>query len=73
MTVVFGAMAAPLWQQLKCSLPKAAFFQQQADAITLLAIHRILTEAEVHRARARLMKAIGKMLAHPLDRQEPPA
>lgn len=64
MTVVFGALAAPLWQQLKCSPSKVELFQQQADAITLLAIQALISEAEVQRARRRLVKAIGEAHEH---------
>lgn len=64
MDIIFGALAAPLWQQLKISNghPKMAAIQDQADAITLLCIHGILSEAERHRARRRLLKQIRALM-----------
>jgi hypothetical protein len=58
MNLVFGATAPQLWQQVKCDRPTMALSQKCADAITLLSIHSVLSDAEVHRARQRLVKRI---------------
>lgn len=63
LTVVFGALAPPLSEQVP-SLNKmdAKRFQNHADCITRLSINSILTGSEVHRARTRLLKQIKKAI-----------
>lgn len=65
--VVFGALAPPLWKQLRLPMSRVRFVQKAADAITRLAVNQFLSESEAHRARRRLMKRIlqtfGKELA----------
>jgi len=60
--IAFGALATPLAEQLGDRLPpqRIAFWQRCADAITLLAVHGLLTDAGRTRARVRLIKAISK-------------
>ena len=64
MTISFGALAAPLWRQLKISNghPKMRVIQRQADSITLLAVHGTLSASEAHRARKRLMQDIRALM-----------
>lgn len=62
MRILFGALAAPLWQQVKLPPQKLRDIQRMADSITLLAIHGALSEAEAHRARKRIVKKIAALL-----------
>ena len=63
----FGALAPKLIDQL----PDAADilgsrmdpYQKDADAITRLKVRGIMSDNEAHRARTRLVKAIGKALS----------
>ncbi len=60
----FGALAPPLIEQVpELAALDALKFQQDADAITRLAVRGLLTEAEVHRARQRLVTRIAKEVA----------
>lgn len=56
--VRFGALAAPLHQQLCLPARQAKSIQKSADAITLLAVKGLLSDTETHRARQRLMRMI---------------
>lgn len=61
----FGATSPTLGEQLreyglKIDPMALSRFQKIADGITLASIHGILTMAETHRARRRLVKAIAK-------------
>ena len=60
--IAFGALAPPLAEQLGDRLQpqRIALWQRCADAITLLSVHGLLTDAERTRARVRLIKAISK-------------
>ena len=58
MNIVFGALAPKLHEQIKISRRRLRYLQDCADGITNLAIGRLLSEAEVHRARRRLVKRI---------------
>jgi hypothetical protein len=62
--LVFGATCPPLWKQLgrKPSDPMCSMWQERADAITRLAVCGLLTEAERHRARKRLLARIVRNL-----------
>lgn len=61
MNVTFGALADPLSKQLGLPTrsPLVQHLQRCADSITLLAVKGLLSEAEVHRARRRLLKKIA--------------
>jgi hypothetical protein len=59
----FGALCPPLEEQVREAgyvLRRAAHHQADADAITRLAVRGILTEGDVHKARARLTTALAK-------------
>ncbi len=58
MTLVFGALAPKLHAQLQMPQRKLRYLQDCADGITNLAVGQLLTEAEVKRARRRLIKRI---------------
>lgn len=63
--ITFGAMADPIGAQLYkqgivINAAAADRIDRCADAVTLLAIHGYLTDAEKARARTRLMKAITR-------------
>lgn len=63
--ITFGAIAEPVSAQLSAqgvviNAADANRFDRCADAITLLAIHGYLTDAEKTRARKRVMKAITR-------------
>ena len=69
--LVFGAMADSIEAQLRkqgYKIVGPAHAQQLADAITLLAIHGILTDAEKQKARQRLMK---RLKMRPLAERKP--
>lgn len=72
MTIVFGAMAPKLKRQLAGALPASFFdddvphWQADADAITRLAIRRLLPEAQVVMARNRLVRSIERATETPL-------
>ena len=59
LSIEFGALVPPLRTQLQgqASVPLDVITQaqQDADAITRLKIHQILTDGEAHRARQRLL------------------
>ncbi len=57
LTIHFGALAPPLTEQIK-NLPEK--YEENSQAITRLFLHGLLTEAETHKARKRLVKAIEK-------------
>lgn len=63
--ITFGAMCDPLHAQLQWPERRCKFPQRIADAITLLSIHRFLSESETHRSRKRLMKRIEWMWKNP--------
>ena len=59
----FGAVAAPITEQLaqqdlKLEAIEGVRVQANADAITRLHLHGMLTDHEAHRARRRLMKYV---------------
>jgi hypothetical protein len=66
-SVTFGAMAPPLHEQLKQLRGSLDPWQRDADAITRLSVHGYLTEAQVHKARKKLMKALTVKLAKGTD------
>ena len=61
-SVHFGALCEPLWEQLECPPSWVAQHQAQADAIVKLHVGGLLTDRETHRARSRLVKKIVKTL-----------
>lgn len=60
MEIQFGALANPLKMQLRGILPayKLVIFDQDANAITRLAVRGLITSAEATKARKRLVKTI---------------
>lgn len=66
MNIIFGAMADPLIAQLpepvrnrRTWLGCCKTWQQDADALTRLVIHRHLSDRECERGRQRLLKTIA--------------
>jgi hypothetical protein len=57
-TLVFGALARPLCEQLGRPAADVEAWQQDADAITRLAVRGLLTDRERHAARCRLLRRI---------------
>lgn len=58
--IVFGALAPKLHKQLNVPERSLRYFQQCADGIVALAIGGLLSRAEVHRARQRLVKRLAR-------------
>jgi 3-methyladenine DNA glycosylase/8-oxoguanine DNA glycosylase len=65
--ITFGAMAPKLHEQLGLPRRRLRYLQECADGIVSLAVGGMLSDAETHRARRRLMKRIlttfGKEIA----------
>lgn len=61
--ITFGALSPKLHEQLGEPRLRLALQQRFADAVTLLLIHGLLTDAEAHRARKRLCTNIARELA----------
>jgi len=68
MQVVFGALADPLYKQLRLPRRRLRYLQDCADSIVTLAIGGLLADAEVHRARKRLMARISETFPELKDR-----
>ncbi len=71
MTVEFGALAPKMIAQLpdpkrnrRTWLGCCSTWQQDADAITRLSIHGLITESERDRSRQRLLKTIAYFYKH---------
>lgn len=67
MNLDFGALSEPLADQLRAHhvtlrAEAISHFQQDADAITRLAIRQLLPDATVRAARKKLMKRLVKGL-----------
>ena len=65
LTIQFGALAPPLVEQLMAfgyqEIPETInHYQRMADALVLLRVSKILSEAETHKARVRITKKLGK-------------
>lgn len=64
LSIEFGALAPSLFEQIRLAGYKVPagtkWFQQYADAITFLAVRRLLSEVETAKARRRVMKLIAK-------------
>lgn len=63
----FGALCEPVAKQLAeqghvVTKKNGRILQEFADWITMLSLHGMLSEAETHRARQRLLKRIVKGL-----------
>ena len=60
--IEFGALSPKLSEQLRGKLPHHVLrsFDKFADAIVLLSVHGVLSDAETHRARQRIVKAINR-------------
>ena len=56
--VEFGALAPPLHAQLGLPRRRLRYLQECADGIVHLSVGQLLSEAETHRARRRLVKRI---------------
>jgi hypothetical protein len=63
LVIEFGALAPSLFEQIRLAGYTAPagtkWLQEYADAITFLAVRRLLSEAETKRARKRVMKMIA--------------
>lgn len=67
MELTFGALVPKLKEQLDDQNlvdPMVSQHQKIADAITLLAVAEILTDAEKHKARGRLVKRMSKIVGN---------
>lgn len=64
-TLSFGALSPALHVQLNWPQRRCRFPQRIADAITLLAVHQMASDSEVHEMRERLVKRIGWMWKNP--------
>lgn len=53
-----GALAPPLHEQIRASKKACAPYQRDADAITRLSLRRLITEAQAHAARMKLVRAL---------------
>ena len=58
-----GALAAPLAEQLGCPPDRAALFQEQLDAVNLLAVQGVVSKATARTLRNRLSERITYSLA----------
>lgn len=56
--VRFGALSEPIYKQVKLPRRRCRGVQEMADAVTLLKIAGIITDAQAHTARQKLMKRI---------------
>lgn len=59
----FGAFAPKLSEQLEGQLPKRElkWLDKYADAVTLLKVQSLLSEAEAKKARRRIIKRIAEI------------
>lgn len=62
MQLRMGAMSPPLHEQYGMDAEDWEWEQKFADAITLLHVHSLLTDAETHRARKRLVKRLNEKM-----------
>ena len=60
MQIRFGALAEPLHKQFDVPPSQLELEQKLADAITLCSVHFVMTDAEVRKARQRLVKLVEK-------------
>ena len=60
MQIRFGAMSAELCTQMNVNADEVEIEQKLADAITLCNIQSVLTDAETHKARKRIVKRLEK-------------
>ena len=63
MKIEFGLLAPPLHEQLGISEEEGKLLQDLSRAVSILTVHAIITQAEAHKARLRLVKKIEKELA----------
>jgi hypothetical protein len=67
----FGATASPLKEQLKkmtgatWAADALDHFQKDADAVTRLFVRNLITDAQAHRARQKLVNKITKAATFP--------
>jgi hypothetical protein len=69
--IIFGALAPPLCEQLGVEAKNVKILQGHADAITRLSVVGLMTGAEVHRARTRLIKMLARVAPSPSPAKEP--
>ena len=67
LTIQFGALAPPLVEQLMAfgyqEIPETInHYQRMADALVLLRVSKILSEAETHKARVRITKKLERLV-----------
>ena len=65
LSISFGALAPPLHKQLQTSETRMRIYQRMADGLTACAIHRVLSESEVAKARGKLARAIAASMKKP--------
>jgi hypothetical protein len=60
----FGALCPPVSEQLRglAAPDELAWLDKYANAVTLLAVHSLLSEREAHQARKRIMKRAAEMM-----------
>lgn len=68
--LVFGALVPPLAQQLGLPRRRLRYLQECADGIVALSVGGLLSDAEVRRARRRVMKRILKTFGKELQAQQ---
>lgn len=69
--VRFGALAPPIYEQLDTDEELMAHYQMDADAVVRLAVRGMLSEAETHRARKRILKRVIREYREWERRQKP--
>lgn len=67
MRIAMGPLAPPLHEQLGIDADAAGPHQRDADAISRLAVRGLLTDAETHKARKRLLKHMGALVSTPKE------
>lgn len=69
--VRFGALVPKLHQQLGLPQRRLRYLQDCADGLVALSVGGLLSEAETHRARRRLMKRILTTFGKELQGERP--
>lgn len=64
-TLNLGALCDPISKQLAglASQKELARLDKMADAIVMCAVHGLLSDSEIHRARTKLVKKAAKIVA----------
>lgn len=67
--ILFGALAPKLHEQLQLPRQKLRYLQECADGIVALSVGGLLSDAEVHRARRRLVKRVLQTFGNELRKR----